>query len=148
MPEIKDSLSHFDLFTDLTDEMLAKVANLCRLESFGPNRNIIEHGSPPDKFYLIQEGTVRILTAPEGKTQRMTDSLKITLGTGQSFGEMGLIDSGARSATVKAITEARLIVIDCDQFRDLIETDINLGYQIMKNIAIDLSFKLRYRNLI
>jgi CRP-like cAMP-binding protein len=148
MPEIKDSLLHFDLFTDLTDEMLAKVANLCQLESYDRYQTIVEHGSPPDKFYLIQEGTVRIFTAPIGKTQRLSDSLKITLGTGQSFGEMGLIDSGARSATVKAITETKLIVIDCDQFRELIETDVNLGYQIMKNIAIDLSFKLRYRNLI
>jgi CRP-like cAMP-binding protein len=148
MPEIKDSLLHFDLFTDLTDEMLAEVANLCRLEIYAPYRTVVEHGSPPDKFYLIQEGTVRIFTVPIGKTQRLTDSLKITLGTGQSFGEMGLIDSGVRSATVKAITEAKLIVIDCDQFRELIETDVNLGYQIMKNIAIDLSFKLRYRNLI
>lgn len=148
MPEIKDSLPHFDLFTDLTEDMLAKVANLCRLEHYGPNRNIIEHGSPPDNFFLIQEGTVRILTAPEGKTQRLTDSVKVTLGPGQSFGEMGLIDSGPRSATVKAVTETHLIVIDCEQFRALIETDINLGYQIMKNIAIDLSFKLRYRNLI
>ncbi len=91
---------------------------------------------------------MRILTAPEGKTQRMTDAVKITLGEGKSFGEMGLIDSGPRSATVKAVTETQLIVIDCQQFRELIETDINLGYQIMKNIAIDLSFKLRYRNLI
>jgi CRP-like cAMP-binding protein len=148
MPDIKDALIHFDLFTDLTDDMLAKVASLCRLEQFGPNRNIIEHGSPPDNFYLIQEGTVRILTAPEGKAQRLADAVKITLGEGQSFGEMGLIDSGPRSATVKAVTETRLIVIDCQQFRELIETDINLGYQVMKNIAIDLSFKLRYRNLI
>jgi CRP-like cAMP-binding protein len=61
---------------------------------------------------------------------------------------MGLIDSGMRSATVKANTDTRLLVIDCQRFRDLCETDINLGYQVMKNIAIDLSFKLRYRNMI
>lgn len=148
MSETKHSLSRFDLFTDLTDDMLAKVAELCQLETYQPDQSIIEHSSSPDKFYLIQEGTVIILTVPEDQAQLLSGAVKITLGTGQSFGEMGLLDSGPRSATVKAVTPATLLVIECHKLRELCDTDIDLGYQIMKNIAIDLSFKLRHRNLI
>jgi CRP-like cAMP-binding protein len=61
---------------------------------------------------------------------------------------MGLIDSGARSATVQALTDIRLYEVDCNRFRGLCETDTDLGYLVMRNIAVDLSFKLRYRNLI
>jgi CRP-like cAMP-binding protein len=148
MTKIESALSHFDLFTGLTEDMLAKIANLCRLETYQPDQLIVEHGTSPDKFYLIHEGTVVILTAPEDQPPDLSGAVKITLGTGQSFGEMGLLDSGPRSATVKAVTATTLIVIDCQRLRDLCDTDIELGYPIMKNIAIDLSFKIRYRNLI
>jgi cAMP-dependent protein kinase regulator len=148
MTETKDFLARIDLFTNLSHEMLDQVAELCRIETYQADSVIIERGTPPDNLYLIQEGTVKIMTAPEDQAQQFSNAATIILGTGQSFGEMGLIDSGMRSATVKANTDTRLLVIDCQRFRDLCETDINLGYQVMKNIAIDLSFKLRYRNMI
>jgi CRP-like cAMP-binding protein len=121
---------------------------LCQSKSYPTGSTVIERGTPPDHFYLIQEGTVKIITAPEDQAPNFSNAATIILGTGQSVGEMGLIDSGPRSATVKANTDARLLEINCQRFRELCEADINLGYQVMKNIAIDLSFKLRYRNLI
>jgi CRP/FNR family cyclic AMP-dependent transcriptional regulator len=137
-----------DLFNGLSDDMLVKVADLCQLKSYQAGMTIIEHTSPPDNFYLIMKGAVTILTAPEGETQRLSNAAKITLDMGQTFGEMGLVDNGPRSATVKAMTDTQLLVIDCQRFRNLCDADIDLGYRVMKNIAIDLSFKLRYRNLI
>jgi CRP-like cAMP-binding protein len=148
MTETKDFLIRIDLFTGLSDEMLQQVAGMCQPKSYPAGSTIIERGAPSDHFYLIQEGTVKILTAPEDQALSFSNAAMIILGTGQSIGEMGLIDSGPRSATVKANTDTRLLEINCQHFRELCEADINLGYQVMKNIAIDLSFKLRYRNLI
>jgi CRP-like cAMP-binding protein len=128
--------------------MLERVAHLCQSKNYPAGSTVIERGTPSDHFYLIREGTVKIITAPEGQALNFSNAAMIILGTGQSVGEMGLIDSGPRSATVKANTDAQLLEINCQHFRELCETDINLGYQVMKNIAIDLSFKLRYRNLI
>ena len=148
MSEIKSFLKQIEMFIGLSDHELDRVAEFCRAKTFTPNSTIIERNSPADSFYLVEDGTVEIITAPDRRAEGMGEGLVVTLGKGQSFGEMGLVDSGARSATVKAVTETRLYEIDCSRFRELCERDTNLGYQVMKNIAVDLSFKLRSRNLI
>jgi len=147
MSDMKRFLKGIEMFIGLSDEQLDNVAALCTPATFETNSTIIELNSPPDQFFLIQDGTVEILTAPEAETQK-TDGVVVTLGTGQSFGEMGLVDSGKRSATVKATTPTHMLAINCKEFTNLCEADPYLGYQVMRNIAIDLSFKLRYRNLI
>jgi CRP-like cAMP-binding protein len=70
------------------------------------------------------------------------------LGQGQTFGEMGLVDRGARSATVRAGTDTEVYAINCHDFLNLCHENTHLGFLVMRNIAADLSFKLRYRNLI
>ncbi len=148
MAKVNKFLKRVDLFSGLTEEMLVKVAALCRPASYAAGSKIIERDSPSEDFYLVEEGTVEIFTAPEEDEGNHAEAMIITLGEGQSFGEMGLIDSGPRSATVKAATSAELLAINCQNFRDLCETDTTLGYRVMRNIAADLSFKLRHRNLI
>lgn len=135
------------MFIGLSDEALDKVAQLCTPKTYPPDAIIVKYNAPPDNFFLIQDGTVEIITDPE-ETEDKSDSVVVTLGTGQSFGEMGLVDSGTRSATVKTTTHTSVLAIDCQVFLALCESDTDLGYHIMRNIAADLSFKLRYRNLI
>jgi len=148
MSAIKSFLKRVEMFIGLSDEMLNKVEALSRQEEYKSGETIIERGSSPDNFYLIQDGSVEIITASSDRAQEMADAVVVTLGSGQSFGEMGLVDSGARSATVKAETDTKLLVINCADFLNLCETDTDLGFRVMRNIAVDLSFKLRYRNLI
>jgi CRP-like cAMP-binding protein len=148
MSEMKDFLKRFEMFIGLSDEMLDEVTVLCDPQTYPASSIVIERNSPPDNFYLIEEGTVEILTAPGREAEQRTDAVVVTLGKGQSFGEMGLVDSGPRSATVRAATQTKLVAIGCEEFLKLCETDTDLGYQVMRNIAVDLSFKLRYRNLI
>lgn len=148
MSEIKDFLKHFEMFIGLSEEKLDKIGVFCRPRTFAPDSIIIERNSPADCFYLIEDGTVEIIATPGRQDEGAADGVIVTLGKGQSFGEMSLVDSGARSATVRATTETKVYEIDSHRFRELCETDTDLGYQVMRNIAIDLSFKLRSRNLI
>jgi CRP/FNR family cyclic AMP-dependent transcriptional regulator len=148
MSEIKNFLQQVDLFSGLSDKSLAKIAELCRVKNYRAGDVVVERNTPPDSFYLIETGTVQIVTAPEDRTESFSNAAIILLGRGQSFGEMGLVDKGPRSATAKAVTDTKLLALDCQPFRALCDADTNLGYQVMKNIAVDLSFKLRYRNLI
>ncbi len=148
MTEIKNFLKQLDLFSNLSEEAIDKIAAICHAQIYEANQTIIKRNSPPDNFYLIQKGMVKIVTSAAGEVEDSSGSVVVTLGQGQSFGEMGLVDSGTRSATVKATTATNLLAINCNLFNNLCERDTNLGYQIMRNIAIDLSFKLRNRNLI
>lgn len=146
--EIKEFLKHIEMFIGLSEEMLDQVTHLCQSKTYEADTVIIERGSPSDHFYLIQEGTVKLTPVLEVGTGNAAEAVMVTLGQGQSFGEMGLVDKGTRSATVQAMTQAKLLMIDCELFRELCRTNTQLGYQVMSNIAADLSFKLRHRNLI
>ncbi len=147
MSEIKDFLKQVEMFIGLSEPMLDEVAKLCRPAAYEADSLIIERNSPPTHFYLIREGTVAIITtSPDAPND--TEVVVVTLGKGQSFGEMGLVDNGTRSATVKAVTPTQLLAIDCARLSNLCEANTDLGYQVMRNIATDLSFKLRNRNLI
>ena len=107
---------------------------------------IVTIGEAAEVFFLVRQGTVEISTQrPDNPAD---EGVCLTLGRGQMFGEMALVDRGARSATARALTDVSLYVIRCDQFLDLCEQCPRLGYLVMRNIAADLSFKLRQRNLI
>jgi CRP-like cAMP-binding protein len=61
---------------------------------------------------------------------------------------MALIDMGLRSATVRCTKDGtELYVLHRDEFIQLCEEDTDIGYKVMRNLAADMSFKLRHRNL-
>jgi CRP-like cAMP-binding protein len=72
----------------------------------------------------------------------------VTLGKGQIFGEVALVDEGPRTASARCIADGtRLWVAKRADFISLCEKDTSIGFLVMKNIAADLSFKLRLVNL-
>jgi CRP-like cAMP-binding protein len=150
MSEAKEFLRTLDMFNGLSDEELSSVAALCSEASYRVGDIILNLNDPTENFYLIRSGTVQIITNPDilETKPELADAVMINLGEGQSFGEMGLVDQGARSATVRAGSDTEVYAINCNQFQELCFEDTHLGFLVMRNIAADLSFKLRYRNLI
>ena len=150
MSEIKEFLRKLDMFNGLSDEELSSVAALCSEGSYRAGDIILNIKDPTENFYLIRSGTVQIITNPDilETKPELADAVMVNLGQGQSFGEMGLVDHGARSATVRAGSDTEVYAINCSQFQELCFQDTHLGFLVMRNIAADLSFKLRYRNLI
>jgi len=150
MSDKKEFLRKLDMFNGLSDEELSSVAAICTEASYRAGDIILNIKDPTENFYLIRSGTVQIITNPDVLVVKpeLADSVMINLGQGQSFGEMGLVDRGARSATVRAASDTEVYVINCHQFLELCHNDTYLGFLVMRNIAADLSFKLRYRNLI
>ena len=150
MSDKKEFLKQLDVFNELSDQELASVAALCREASFKAGDIILAIKDPADSFFVIRRGNVQIITdsdALEAKPE-LIDALMVSLGKGQTFGEMSLVDRGARSATVRAGSDTDVYMIDCDEFLNLCYENTHLGFLVMRNIAADLSFKLRYRNLI
>lgn len=150
MSEKEEFLRTLDMFNGLSDEELSSVAALCTGSSYKAGDIILNIKDPTENFYLIRSGTVQIITNPDILVTKpeLVDSVMVNLGRGQSFGEMGLVDRGARSATVRAASDTEVYAINCNQFLELCHKDTYLGFLVMRNIAADLSFKLRYRNLI
>lgn len=150
MSDKKQFLKQLDVFNELSEQELSSVAALCREASFKAGDIILAIKDPADSFFVIRRGNVQIITDSdvlEAKPE-LVDALMVSLGKGQTFGEMGLVDRGARSATVRAGSDTDVYMIDCDEFLNLCYENTHLGFLVMRNIAADLSFKLRYRNLI
>ena len=147
-----DSLRRVEILSGLTDEQLARVASICQVVTFQSQESVVREGDPSDEMYVIYRGSVEIVLS---KNRVTAESLStpgpqaiVSLGQGQVFGEMALIDQGPRSATVRCTTDdALLYQIRRDAFARLCEHDTDIGYKVMRNIAADLSFKLRHRNL-
>jgi CRP-like cAMP-binding protein len=147
-----DSLRRVEILTDLTDAQLARIAAICHVETYDAQDVIVHEGDPSDDIYVIHSGSVEIVLAGSRVTAETLTApgpqTIVSLGQGQVFGEMALIDSGPRSATVRCTTDgAQLYVLRRDDFCQLCEQDTDIGYKVMRNLAADLSFKLRHRNL-
>ena len=148
---VSEFLKRSELFYGLAPDQIEQVVALGRAASYDAEDVIISEGDPSDDVYIIIDGMVEVDVAqgtiPDVPGPPQLSSL-VRLGQGQVFGEMALVDQGARSATVRCVTDGTtLYVIPRQDFWALCNSDHYIGFIVMRNIAADLSFKLRHRNL-
>jgi CRP-like cAMP-binding protein len=148
---LTELLQRTELFADLAPEQVEKIVTLGREATYNAGDVIIQEGDPSDEVYVICSGMVEVEVVrgniPDVPGPPQLSSL-VRLGRGQVFGEMALVDRGARSATVQCVEDGtELFVVPRQDFWDLCDGDHHIGFVVMRNVAADLSFKLRHRNL-
>ncbi len=144
-------LQQSELFMGLSPEQVEQIAALGQEATYNAGDIIISEGAPTHEIYIVCSGMVEVEvskgTVHDVPGDPQLSSL-VRLGQGQVFGEMALLDSGARSATVRCARDnTALYTIPHQDFWALCEGDHHIGFIVMRNIATDLSFKLRHRNL-
>jgi len=142
MQELLRTMKNIELFRGLNDSQLERIAAISRREDYNEGDVILKQDAEGDTMYIIAQGQVEISVQVKG-----TSRLAIYLGEGQVFGEVALLDYGHRSATVTADEDNTVVYsVARDSFENLCMSDHLLGYLVMRNLALDLSFKLRHRN--
>ena len=141
--ELKQLLRGVMLFAGLTSDELDAVAEICNERHLARGEVLASQGAPGDEFFVVTDGFLEISVAGQDAASQVL----VNLGKGQIIGEMALIDQGPRSATVRAVSDAMVQVIRRVDFEDLCNRNTRIGYVVMKDIAADLSFKLRHRNM-
>lgn len=146
MDDLVKLLRSVELFTGLTDEQFKKMAAIFEEHQYKQGEVIFSQGEVGDSLYLIRKGFVEVIAEREGGPSG--GRTLVNLGPGQSVGEMALVDQGPRSATVRA-ADANTVVASVSRaaFEQLCESDTAIGYRVMRNIAVDISFKLRHQTL-
>lgn len=140
-----DLMRTVGLFNGLTDEQLQRLLSISQEEIYDDEAIIFYQDTDGDKLYLIREGQVEIRIR---RRPHEPERSQVFLGRGQVFGEMALLDFGKRSASVICSRNHTVLhSISRDAFNDLCNSDKAIGYIVMRNLAMDLSFKLRHRNL-
>ncbi len=144
-------LRDVDIFYELSTEHLEKLAAICRGENYSKGDVIVRENNPSNELFVITKGTVEIVIDPSllgdqgGNTEPATIA---TLWPGQTFGEVGLVDRGLRSASAHAASDdTQLQAIRREDLTKLCEEDTYMGYVLMRNVASDLAFKIRNADL-
>ena len=91
---------------------------------------IIRQGEPGDRMYVIQSGRAAVVAQIGGREIHIAE-----LKAGDVFGEMALFQQETRSATVRAVGEARLISIDRKGFLRRVNEDPSLAYRILQQMS-------------
>ncbi len=99
------------------------------LKIFKSGELVIEEGTKGTSAFVVLSGAVEVL-----KRSGKNEVTVATLGEGQVFGEMGLIEDKPRSATVKAISEIKVREINRDDFNALLKTKPSMLIPIMKGL--------------
>ena len=96
------------LFGALTDEELRQIAGWFEIRTADSGKRLTSEGSSGYSFFVIQEGTADV---------RQGDTVIRTLGPGDFFGEVAILDSGRRTADVVASSDVQLLAINGLDFR-------------------------------
>lgn len=101
------------------------------LRSYAAGSVIFAEGEPGDQMFVVLEGEVEILKSTQaGSAKTLT-----TLGKGEFFGEMALVDSSLRSATAQAKTDAKLLVMDETLFDAYILSNPEFAAKMIRNLT-------------
>ncbi len=143
--ELLDLIRNVEIFRGLTDAELQEIVNICQSQQLKGGENLVEEGDIGEEFYLITGGSVEVILGANQPSPKTV----LHMGAGQLIGEMALIDHGRRSATVRAIEDPTTVqMIRNNDFLELCNRNARVGFVVMRNMAADLSFKLRHLNLI
>jgi putative peptide zinc metalloprotease protein len=104
-------LSALAPFRHLSEQQLSAVAARTTWLWPGAGETIVQEGDVPDGFYVILAGKLEVLIGEKHVA---------TLGAGNHFGDVALVQGGRRTATVRTMTPARLIRVDRAAFTDVV----------------------------
>ncbi|MGH2521387.1 MAG: cyclic nucleotide-binding domain-containing protein [Anaerolineales bacterium] len=144
--ETTELLRRVALFEGLNDDELRRVAQLCREARYQTGQLITQQGQPGVEMFIVREGVVEVRASQNPQGGPDTRPM-LTLGAGQVVGEMALVDGGRRSASVRCASDTTVNVIEREAFERLCQSDQHIGMVVYRNLAAELSFKLRHFNL-
>jgi len=121
-----EALRHTRLFGELDDSELESIAALFKERRFAAGETVIKQGSGGAAFYVIESGDAVVTIDGEQRGE---------LGAGDHFGEIALIDEGARIATITASTELVCYGLTLWEFKPLVERNGVIGWKLMQTLA-------------
>jgi CRP/FNR family transcriptional regulator, cyclic AMP receptor protein len=129
-PSVVNALAATDLFGSLSKRALGKIATSAKVVHHGPGEELTTQGNGGIAFHLITDGSASVSVRGTGRQ---------TLGPGEYFGEISLIDGKPRSATVTAQTPLTTLSLVSWQFTPLLDEEPD----VTKGLLLALCQRLR-----
>jgi len=123
-------LREIPIFADLSPEDLKSVAEIAHEELFPQNTDIFHQGDEGSMMYVIVDGHLHVLATTDGKEHVIAERK-----TGDFVGEMAVIESAQRSATLRAISEVRVLSIDGETFKGILHERPDVSFAVLRSIS-------------
>ena len=131
---VREALAAIPFFAGLDPEALDRLAGTMRSRRFRRGEVIFHLGDPGDALFVIVTGDVKIsLPSETGE-----EAILATLGPGEVFGELALLDGAPRSASATALSATEIVELPRDRCIELIATEAGVRDALLASIAGEL----------
>ncbi len=122
-------LKSLSMFADTPDEALAELADLLQEVEAQPGEVIVREGEAGDSLYIVVSGRVEVVDDERVLNQ---------LGARAVFGELSLLDSSPRSATIRAVEETSLLRLDQAPFYEIMSDYVEVAMGTIQMLTRNL----------
>jgi CRP/FNR family cyclic AMP-dependent transcriptional regulator len=121
-----DLLKRVPLFSELDSKEIERLSRSFRDRTFAAGQEVVTEGRGGVGFFVIESGEAAV---------NVHGDERASLGPGDYFGEVALIDEGPRSASIVAKTELRCWGLTPWDFRPLVETNAAIAWPLLQALA-------------
>lgn len=129
--EVRGSLRSIPIFREASNEDLDSLATHLIERRYPKDAIVVEEGLPGEYMYVIREGRVKVTKASEDGREKIMNFFD----SGDFFGEMALLDSQPRSASVRTLTPSLLLALSRRDFLDLLRRSPDLSLCIIRELS-------------
>lgn len=124
-------LRSIPLFEGLSEQELKQVGSLAQVRAYAARTVVVTQGEPALALFVIVRGRLKVASSgPDGR-----DTVLGIMGEREVFGEVALIDGGARSATCTAVEPCELLVIERSLFLNLLQASPGISIKLLYVLA-------------
>ncbi|MBI3892021.1 MAG: cyclic nucleotide-binding domain-containing protein, partial [Candidatus Wallbacteria bacterium] len=138
------SLRKVPLFKELDEASLVFLASHVEILEVAPNEVLYREREPGDALYIVDSGELSITKVIDWDD--MSEKVLAVVGKDAFFGEMSLLDNEPRSASVKAITASRLLIVRRTNFLQLLQQSAVVATKLLLSIIKTVNSRLRQTN--
>ncbi len=138
------SLRLVPLFRELDEKSLEFLAKHVEVLDLGPGEVVYRERDPGDALYIVGSGELSITKVIDWDD--MNEKVLAVVGKDAFFGEMALLDQEPRSASVRTVSAARLLIVRRANFLDLLQQSAVVATKLLLSIIRTVNSRLRQTN--
>jgi CRP/FNR family transcriptional regulator, cyclic AMP receptor protein len=119
------------MFSELAPAETEVLASHGTVRTYPVNSILINEGDQTDSLYVLLEGNVKVFVSDESGKEVILNILE----PGEYYGELSLVDDAPRSASVKAMTPVKLVIITKSEFKRWLAGDSERAYNLIRALS-------------
>jgi len=126
-----DLLRRVPLFAELEERELERFSQVAVPRAFPSGSRVFHEGDPSDACYIVRSGSFRVTREhPDGRAITLA-----TVGPGEIFGELAMLDGEARSASVEALEDGELLALPARDVRSLLAGHAEITFKFLEALV-------------